>query len=96
MVRDSSIGCIKLSRLLPVVDTARCSPSSTAKGVSTVQKKELVSDAKRTPEKLAQASKTSSGSTEHTVRAGDTLSLIPVLWQCTQMAANLQKPIRKL
>jgi nucleoid-associated protein YgaU len=49
-------------------------PSSTAKGVSTVQKKELVSDAKRTPEKLAQTSKTSSGSTEHTVRAGDTLS----------------------
>ena len=49
-------------------------PSSTAKGVSTVQKKDLVSDAKRTPEKITQASKTSSGSTEHTVRAGDTLS----------------------
>ena len=39
-----------------------------------VQKKELVSDAKRTTEKIAQVSKTASGSTEHAVKAGDTLS----------------------
>jgi LysM repeat protein len=49
-------------------------PSTAEKGTPTAQRKELVPDAKRTPEKLGQASKTASGSTEHIVKAGDTLS----------------------
>ena len=72
-------------------------PKAAQRKVSTVQKKELVSDAKRTPEKLAQASKTSSGSTEHTVRAGDTSAT----WHSSTMAmhangSKFTKPIRKL
>ena len=49
-------------------------PSVTEKGSPTAQKKSLVSDTKQKTEKLAQASKPSSTSTEHTVRGGDTLS----------------------
>jgi nucleoid-associated protein YgaU len=77
---DASGFIDRLYKAKPVVAGGEARPlaaapaSTTAKGAPTVQKKELVSDAKRTPEKLAQASKTSSGSTEHTVRAGDTLS----------------------
>jgi LysM repeat protein len=49
-------------------------PSVTEKGSPAAQKKSLVSDTKQKTEKLAQASKASSTSTEHTVRGGDTLS----------------------
>ena len=50
------------------------SPSTTEKGTPAAQKKEVASDSKRKSEKLAQVSKSASGSTEHTVKAGDTLS----------------------
>src|SRR5215475_3252987 len=50
------------------------SPSTTEKGTAAAQKKEVASDSKRKSEKLAQVSKGASGSTEHTVKAGDTLS----------------------
>jgi LysM repeat protein len=49
-------------------------PSTTEKGAPQAQKKETASDAKRKSEKLAQVSKTASESTEHVVKAGDTLS----------------------
>src|SRR5215475_12379289 len=48
-------------------------PSTTDKGTQPAQKKEIASDAKRKSEKLAQVSK-ASGSSEHVVKAGDTLS----------------------
>ena len=49
-------------------------PSTAEKGAPQAQKKETASDAKRKSEKLAQVSKAASGSTEHVVKAGDTLS----------------------
>jgi len=49
-------------------------PNTREKGTPTAQKKPLVSDTKQRTENRAQASKPTSTSTEHTVRAGETLS----------------------
>lgn len=68
----------RLYKAKPVVaggETRQAAASSaTEKGTPAAQKKEIASDAKRKSEKLAQVSKTASGSTEHVVKAGDTLS----------------------
>src|SRR5262245_13552994 len=68
----------RLYKAKPVVASAEprqaAAPSATDKGMPPAQKKEIASDPKRKSEKLAQVSKTASGSTEHVVKAGDTLS----------------------
>jgi hypothetical protein len=69
----------RLYKARPVVASAEirppaAPPSVTEKGSPAAQTKSLVSDTKQRPEKLAQASKVSSTSTEHTVIGGDTLS----------------------
>ena len=68
----------RLYKAKPVVASTEtrqaAAPSATDKGMPPAQKKEIASDPKRKSEKLAQVSKSASGSTEHVVKAGDTLS----------------------
>jgi NitT/TauT family transport system substrate-binding protein len=71
----------RLYKAKPVVASsetrpAAAAPSVTEKGTPAAQKKTktVASETKQKPEKLAQTSKTSSTSTEHTVIGGDTLS----------------------
>jgi NitT/TauT family transport system substrate-binding protein len=76
---DASGFIDRLYRAVPVVAKGEIRPTAvpptvTEKGTPDGQKKSQVSDTKQKPPKLAPASKTSSTSTEHTVKAGDTLS----------------------
>jgi len=68
----------RLYKAKPVVASGEprhaAAPSTTDKGAPPAQKKEVASDVKRKSEKVAQVSRTGSGSTEHVVKAGDTLS----------------------
>jgi NitT/TauT family transport system substrate-binding protein len=69
----------RLYKAKPVVASSEvrpavAAPSVTEKGAPTAQKKTMVSETKQKPEKLAQTSKASTASTEHTVIGGDTLS----------------------
>jgi NitT/TauT family transport system substrate-binding protein len=68
----------RLYKAKPVIASSEirpaAAPSVTEKGTPTAQKKAVVSETKQKPEKLAQTSKASSTSSEHTVIGGDTLS----------------------
>jgi NitT/TauT family transport system substrate-binding protein len=68
----------RLYKAKPVIASSEirpaAAPSVTEKGTPTAQKKAVVSETKQKPEKLAQTSKASSISSEHTVIGGDTLS----------------------
>jgi NitT/TauT family transport system substrate-binding protein len=68
----------RLYKAKPVIASSEirpaAAPSVTEKGTPTAHKKAVVSETKQKPEKLAQTSKASSISSEHTVIGGDTLS----------------------